>query len=87
MPVGSVRTEGDDHLGPNAPDVRSDGANRSRGGNCINAAVRVAQDRDLPNTEHRGGFTQLRFTNAADFIRISATSRVSRTAPVLREWP
>ena len=72
MPVRSIRTESDDHLGPNAPDVRRNSANRRRGGNCVHAAVRVAEDRDLPNPEHRGGFTQLRFTNAADFLRLSA---------------
>ena len=86
MPVGSVRTESDDHVGLNAPDVRSDGANRNRGRNLINGAVRVAQDRDLTDTEHRGGFPQLRFTNSAYFNRIAATFRVSRTVPVPRGW-
>ena len=74
MPVGSVRTESDDHVGLNAPDVRSDGANRNRGRNLINGAVRVAQDRDLTDTEHRGGFPQLRFTNSAYFNRIPGLS-------------
>jgi hypothetical protein len=74
MPVRTVRTESDDHVGPNAPDVRSYGANRNCGRELINFAVRVIQDRDLADTQHRGSLPQLRFTNTAGFNRVSGFS-------------
>ena len=86
VPVGSVRTEGDNHVGLNAPDMRDDGANRSGGLNLIHGAVRVAQDGDFADAEHCGGGSQFRFANAADFNRIAATFRVRRSGRVLRAW-
>ena len=53
----------------------------------IHGAVRVAQDGDLTDTEYRGGGSQFRFTNAADFNRIAATFPVSQSGRVLRVWP
>jgi hypothetical protein len=75
VPVGSLRTEGEDHVGLNAPDLGDERANGNRGVNFVNGAVRVAQDRDLADTEHCGGGSQLRFRNAADFNRIAALSK------------
>ena len=74
VPVRSLRTEGHDHIGLNSPNVRDDGANGSRGLDLIKGAVRVVQDGDLANSEHRGGGSQFRLPNAADFNRIASLS-------------
>jgi hypothetical protein len=75
VPVRPLRTEGEDHMGPNAPDLGHDCANGDPGVNFVNGPVRVAQDGDLADTEHGGSGSQLRFTNAADFNRIAALSK------------
>lgn len=74
VPVSSFRTEGHDDIGLYTPYLRDDGANGSCGLDLINAAVRVTQDGDLENSEHRGGGSQLRLPDAADFSRIASFS-------------
>src|SRR5689334_4068344 len=74
MSVRSLRTEGHDHIGLNSPNVRDDGANGSSGLDLIKGAVRVVQDGDLANSEHRRGGSQFLFPNAADFNRIASLS-------------
>jgi len=62
-------------VGLDSPDMSDNGANRNVGLNPIYGTVRVAQDRDLADTEHRRGSSQFRFTDAPDLNRIAALSR------------
>src|SRR5689334_10347721 len=81
VPVGSLWTERNNHVGPNAPDMRNNFANGDRSLDLIDTAVRVAQNRDLTNTEHSGGSSQFRLTKAAYFNRIAALSEYAESAP------
>ena len=86
VPVGSVRTECDDYVGLNAPDMPDDVANGSRGRDFINSTVRKAQNRDFTDTEYSGGRSQFRFANA---LRLPSDRRAllaDRSGRVLRVW-
>jgi hypothetical protein len=82
VPVASFRTEGNNHVGLDSPDMSDNGTNRNVGLNPIHGTVRVART-DLTDTEHRRGSSQFSFTNAPGLNRIAALS-VSRSGRVLR---
>jgi hypothetical protein len=73
--VASLRAEGDNHVGLDAPDMSDNGANRNVGLNLVHGAVRVAQDGDLTDTEHRRSGTQFSFTDPPDLNRIAGLSQ------------
>jgi hypothetical protein len=77
MPIRSLRTECDDYVGLNAPDVPDDRSNGSAGRDCIDRSVRISQEGHFTDTEHSGRSSQLRLANASDFHWIAALS--SRT--------
>ena len=74
MPVSPLRTESDDHMGLNAPDVRNDGANRKSRPGPHQRRRPGSSGSNLADAEHRGGSPQLRFTNSAYFNRIPGLS-------------
>ena len=53
--VSTFWTERDDHVGPNAPDLPDERRHSDCWIDLVNPAVRVAQEFDSLDTEHRGG--------------------------------
>src|SRR6478609_2453292 len=53
--VCAFRAERDDHVGPNAPDVPDNFSYRDRSIYLVDGSVRIAQDGDFTDPEHRVG--------------------------------
>jgi hypothetical protein len=75
MTVGSVRTEGDNHIGLNAPDVRNNVTKSNGERDLIDPSIRVSQKANFADTQNGGGRPELRFPNAAKSNRIAGFTK------------